>query len=280
MDTDHDNKATHRKDTENLLERFFAGETTPEENMILSCEAEVLADKAGKASREDEADEGLRLIAALDGLGRTPAFEPPADLEDRLERHISRLAYRSRRRRRLRWLSCAATGALVLSLAPSLLRQESADPVRIAAADPSCVLTDTSAAPRKQSMPHEAVSPAPLVARLSDSGAGEDSPKEKRAMTPSPAAVARHLPDRKPVSDPIASLSPLASLSEQLDVVSPALTAAYVDPAQIALQPLSTISQTIDDVYESIDMVTRALSGMSYTFETASEGLALIYDMQ
>lgn len=129
-------------------------------------------------------------------------------------------------------------------------------------------------------MPHEAVSPAPLVARLSDSGAGEDSPKEKRAMTPSPAAVARHLPDRKPVSDPIASLSPLASLSEQLDVVSPALTAAYVDPAQIALQPLSTISQTIDDVYESIDMVTRALSGMSYTFETASEGLALIYDMQ
>ncbi len=68
----------------------------------------------------------------------------------------------------------------------------------------------------------------------------------------------------------------IPDFSDPMIDVMPMITAASIDPANIVIQPLSTISQTVCNVYESVDAVSASFAGIAETLDLVNSSLALV----
>ena len=72
--------------------------------------------------------------------------------------------------------------------------------------------------------------------------------------------------------------SDILTLSEEAFRVMPTGLTAYVDTSELLTQPISTLSQSINSIYESVEIMSEAFSGVATALEAAGNSLALLAD--
>jgi hypothetical protein len=102
----------------------------------------------------------------------------------------------------------------------------------------------------------------PLSASASPAPSASNSPKAAKAPIPSQAIAKINLPD---ITNPVLEITPI-------------IASATLDPSLVMAQPLSTLSQAIDNVYESFNTLSKALSGANDALDALSSGLSGIAD--
>lgn len=264
-----------------LIQRFYDATISPEEMATLlaaaSCPEKYVTDGGDAQLAAD-----LSLIASLAPASQTVLeSDIPAGLEQRLGRHISQLARKpSAKRRWLYSISAAAAVAALLSIGIKVTVTQPSLPTQYAA---TVAGTPAPAAPAAEyngsEQPVRETTPAPATAhpaRISRETMKMVKPEPQEHKIPDRIEGNTELP---PIGEALASLGKMPSASDLVADVTPTLSVAAVDPVWILAQPLSTLSQSVDNVYESLDIVAKALSGVHASITSAAEGLAPVADL-
>lgn len=270
---------TYDIDTVRLLtEKYFNATITEKENEALASFAKELADKGDSIVFPDpQLMADLQMIAALNDFSANTlaaiASTTPKGLEEKLETSISRLARASRWKRIKKAfipaVSAAAAVALIftvgyrITIAPQPQQSDENRNTRIYIAkivDPTQVsqMTQVVATPlastETSNTSHKVTSPN-----------GPIKTKAKKNIQPI-------------VSEPIEQQAEvkIPENIEPIENIIPVLAAAKIDPAQIALQPLSTLQNSVCNACESVDLVSTAFAGIAETFSMVNNSLALL----
>ena len=265
-----------------LTEKFFNATISQKESKVL---ADIARDLAGDNPTCRISDmqllQDLKVVAMLNECASATlqafSLKTPQGLEQRLSNHISSLAADTRRKRFRRIIlpaaGVAAAATLLISvgvnmrfgaesetpLSPSLYSENSA---------PSTV-EETSSNP----IPNIVAEAAPVIAKSSTPVIKNGVTNKRKNVSYSPATSS---PVIMETEIKIPESIELPTFSDPVLEVIPAIAAATIDPSQLALQPLSTLSQTVCNIYESADMVATALAGISETFEMVNSSLSML----
>ncbi len=262
---------TNENDIKRLTEKYFTGDISPEETHSL-LEAADIAD-GGAYDARTLAD--LRMIRALHSPELGQMLAPvPSGLEERLDSHISSLARRRPAMRR--WLAACSAAAAVAIVMTIGLRHHGVDQTSgLASADTPSVLPDlTLTVPDTRgtvTSDPAGATPATIITPAPRRASSAPRPMAKAAQKAAPLSVPAEAPMKATL--PELELSPIVTAT--IRDVRPILASAIVDPSDVLAQPLSTISQSIDNVYMSLDMVAKALRSTSSTLDDAADKLQI-----
>lgn len=268
---------TELHDIKKLIDSYFDGSISPPDTLRL-LEA---ADKCSETDGDSSMFADLRMIKALHSPGMAMAEAPvPEGLEERLENHISSLARKPRAR--FRWLAaCSAAAAVAAIVSIGFRMQTASDQPADLTADSVSAMPRLSLSIPEQSPDNATAQHSPASATVSSPRILKASPKPV-AKTYSAASVPAIDPPSLPISLseslPVFDLTPALSLT--IDDVRPVIASALIDPGDILAQPISTISQSIDNVYVSLEIVAKALSGSESTLDDAAERLNIASGMR
>lgn len=289
------------KMTASLLESFFNASISPDDERRLFHIANFFKRNPEKIppGTDRRLVSDLLMVAtlkeSLEMISMQAASSAPPQLEETLDRHISRLASTERRKTAWRWLkglsAAAAVAAIVVAGMEVADFESPSDNKTILAYSgpaetyneslPSSLRPDTSATAGKSiaekslsrvspsSSPVKSVTPGhrenrsktpPAQVSLSP----EDIDKVHEAINMAMDAVSS---DSRDVIESTAALATLPAITTVVEETLPVLASARIDTDRILLQPITTLGQSIDNVYESVGMLAEAFSGVSATFE-------------
>jgi len=254
-----------------LIDRFFEGTISGEETKKLLQAADKILDDGLLCDNRIILD--LRMIKALHSPEVVAsAGVVPDNLEEKLDRHISTL-YRRRPLHLRRWIAaCSAAATIAAVLTIGFLPDRSRSDSKFSEADSSELLPELSlSVPESRQIAQVGTAP----------DATEKIPETKPSVIPSsPAGKVMTQTSGK------ASVEKMAKLTEKIseinidptiiaaiDDVKPIIASATVNPSVIFAQPMSTVSQTIDNVYTSFEIVAKALSVNNSTLDVAADCL-------
>lgn len=266
-----------------LTEKFFNATLSDHESERLSGYAEELTGKNPPFEINDmQLLNDLELIKSLNSHSEAClealALQTPQELELKLESHISRLARDSRRRMIFKRILPSAAAAAVVAVVATI-GFKATEGIGITGHDSQQYASVTPALKSENTLSSQmnAKSETPVFAELN------------RPIKPSPAAKVSHAATITPVIPPPAikaiATAATATLPEKINIpnfsdpvidVMPMIAAASIDPSKVVLQPLSTLSQTVCNVYESVDAVSSSFAGIAETLELVNSSLALL----
>lgn len=279
------NKPEYRQDEiRNLLERFFDASISQEEMETLTAAAAYFSDNSADICGDPEIRAGLDAVAAIQAASRQILLqEIPIGIEERLDRHISSLARKNSWQKK--WLfpiSTAAAVALFATIGSGLFEQPSSQPALYSVSE------KTAPKPRTVT-PHSSTLSNVASATITpdENSGGAASPSKPLPISRQTSRHSRQASLKEPsaavtpamiqeVSSTIRNLPPA---SDMVVGISPVIAAATIDPSVILAQPLSTISQSVENVYESLEIVSRAFSEINMTVSSAAEGISLIAEL-
>lgn len=263
-----------------LVDEYFEGMISPTDlNRLVTLAEKYLSEQPHDLDRQLESD--VKSILAIEKYSKASISllesRTPADLENKLDAHISKLASRSVIR--WRWLkagSAAACAALLLTVG---IRQFHTGNVTPGEAEiPTIYIAGTTEkeTPKTASpLPLPTITaPEPVQASLRNQTAR--TIPSNRAMDSQPEYV--YIPEQvtnPSIADITASLN-LPDILPSIQEIVPMIAEATVNPAQLVVQPFTTLSQAFDNVFESIATVNSAIMGANETFEVVSDELAKI----
>jgi len=262
-----------------LTERFFDATIRSEEMDVLLTVASC-PEKFLKGKPDDALEADLTVIASLGTASENIlAADIPSGLEQKLESHISRLSGRSAFRRK--WIypvSAAAAVAAIITTGINLTDYTTDTPGQtaevhtgspaISPASPSAEREFLRSGTGIASVPAPAA-PASISGKTRKLKIPEDINKPQDTERTEPTQIHDILP----------TFSRIPPVSDLVADITPTLSTVTIDPAWILAQPLSTLSQSVDNVYESLDIVAKAFSGVNASIASAAEGIAPISDL-
>lgn len=266
-----------------LTEKFFNATLSDQESERLSGYAEELTGENPPFEINDmQLLNDLELIKSLnrhsEACLEALALQTPPELELKLERHISRLARESRRRLIFkRILPSAAAAAVVAVVATIGFKATEGTGITGHESRQYASVTPALKSENTSSSQVNVKSETPVFAELNRPV--QHSPMVKTQHT---AAIPPVIP--APALQAIATAA-TATLPEKINIpnfsdpvidVMPMIAAASIDPSKVVIQPLSTLSQTVCNVYESVDAVSSSFAGIAETFELVNSSLALL----
>ena len=265
-----------------LTEKFFNATLSDQESERLSGYAEDLTGPNPSFEVNDmQLLNDLELIKSLNSHSeaylKALALQTPPELEQILDNQISKLARSSRRRlifkRLIPMTAAAAVVAVVATVGfkateginmenPQKLQYASTPDNAEAGKQSSPQLTGSSESPSfiEINKPVEHV-----AAKVSNSPALHQALSVQTAQALSAVAIATE-PEKINLpyfSDPVIDVMPM-------------IAAASIDPSNIVIQPLSTLSQTVCNVYESVDAVSSSFAGIAETLDLVNSSLSLL----
>ncbi|MBD5358244.1 MAG: hypothetical protein HDR88_14845 [Bacteroides sp.] len=283
-------------DIKKMLSQYFEATISPNDMANLETLASQVA--SGVCNCPDESVKAdMMLIYSLNRFAANSLSEVsasvPDTLEDRLSNHISMLAAESRKKyrksfiRRLTTYSAAASVIAVMGIVGFnyLTHEETPSAPQILIADASLSeKADNPPAELFNSPATEVSSPAKVSSKTT-----AKSGNRKKAVTKTSAnsKIARptetstekevFLAEANEALDPVPPFAKDAYIvSEEAFKVVPSGITAYVETNNILIQPLSTLSQSIYNIYESVEMVADALSAIPTAFDAVSSSLSLL----
>ncbi len=66
------------------------------------------------------------------------------------------------------------------------------------------------------------------------------------------------------------------TISEDVREVMPTMIEAKIETDRLLLQPMTTLSQSFDNVYESVAILSEAFSGIASTFNAVNTSLSTL----
>lgn len=289
-----------------LIGKYFDATISPMEMDQL--EAIASGVDSGKLSCLDKgAIESLRLINAISRYAANSfdefAGSLPQGLEDRLNVHISMLAAKDKSCHKRPWLrkatiySAAAAVAGILAVAGYHLM-----PLPDNGHSPSTIMIanisqeensgetneDSVIAPTRKSLtPPQGIAKAgpakssqTKAISVSKIQRKNDISKDKTTITDTDITNSY----AEKADEALSAIPPFTEdafiLSEEAFRVMPTGVTAYVETSQLLLQPISTLSQSINGIYESVEIMSEALSGVSTALEAVNSSLALLSDLE
>lgn len=265
-----------------LTEKFFNATISENEAERLSGYAEVLAgDNPSFKVSDSKLLNDLTLIRALnchaEACLKSISAETPRELETKLDEHISRLAGASRKRvvfkRLISFSSAAAVIAAVATFGLRYIgngRSESEISSGYASVQSHFCIPEAIAPQSENTAAHTTIPEVQKHAALT-------SARVSHTATIHPVIPSR--PSEQSVTTPMGPIHEkirIPDLSDPMIDVMPMIAAASIDPANIVIQPLSTISQTVCNVYESVDAVSASFAGIAETLDLVNSSLALV----
>lgn len=263
-----------------LIQRFFDATISTEEMdtllTVASCPEKYLKDNKNAVLAAD-----LTLIASLGTASeKILVADIPSGLEQKLERHISRLAGKPKLRKK--WLfsiSAAAAVVAILTVGIKVSVTQQSMPTQYAIDSPdtsalSLALPTLENIGKEENVRRTAPGSSPVASvRISE--------KTRKLKVPVNKTAAGSTEKSEPVQihEVLPSLGTMPSVGDLVADITPTLSAVAIDPAGILAQPLSTLSQSVDNVYESLDIVAKAFSGVNASITSAAEGLAPVADL-
>ncbi len=261
-----------------LTDKFFNATITEKENEALAKFAKELTENGNNiVSSDPQLMADLQMIASLNDFSShtlaSLASRTPEGLEERLEKSISAMARESRWKRIktafIPAISAAAAVALIFTIGYRYTGAPEPQPsnenlnttiyiAKIAEPKPVLQMTQAESAPK---------------------AVAENSKNAKKAAKS--AGAVKHMMKnsiQSVVDEPEEQFAEI-KLPENIGTIEniiPVLAAATIDPAQIALQPLSTLRNSVCNAYESVDMVSTAFAGIAETFSMVNNSLALL----
>ena len=277
-DMNNENKTYTQPDFRPLLQRYFEGDASPSETAVLT-EMAKTAEKEGFQGLTADTADTLRMILRLDRMAET-VIVPPT-LEGNLDRHISRLARSGARKRMRRWIAGAAAVAAIAFTAAWLPRDNSNLTDSLAENDTRLLPELTLEIPAEKELAE--VSERQAESTVSKEAPAVQAPRRlavKPRSSQKPPMASASEPSEETLIPSLSQSAPTTPPSLQLAVVNlePTLSAATVSTGDLLAQPLSTLSQAIDNVYQSLETVHRVFSGVGNTMDTAVEGLTMVTD--
>lgn len=278
MDKGHNIYSDSEQTLRSLLDDYFDGNIPPKDLRHLLALAEEYLDKG--LCRDDVRLEGdLKSILAIDKLAKASISmleaHTPADLESRLDAHISRLASRSKMK--WRWLKAGSAAACAALLVTAGIRQfhinESTPAVYEKPTIYIAALTEPEYPEIVETLPKTPVptpeqTSTPVRHRTVASSAYSASHKNQPEYVYIPEQVTAPT-----VADITASLN-FPDILPSIQEIVPMIAETTVNPSQLVVQPFTTLSQAFDNVLESIATVNSTIMGVNETFETVSDELA------
>ena len=266
-----------------LTEKFFnATLSASEEQALYSYAKELAGDNPSSLTSDPQLLNDLELIRSLKRhseatLEALTLLTPPS-LETTLENHISRLAKADRKKfffkRAISLSSAAAILAAVATIGFKAYDQSGNEkPVAHTYATLSAPVNDQEIkASGTESHNHN-----------TPSFNATEKPLTRPAAKASHAPKTRHALPSEPSLQTATAV--LASVQEKIILpdfadpeinIMPLIAAASIDPSSVVMQPLSTISQTVCNVYESVDAVSMSFAGISDALDLVNSSLALV----
>ncbi len=283
-----------------LTKKYFEATLSPEEEQRLLSFAKEFAGNGGSSPFITDAvlQADLRLIADMSSLGeemiRHMADSAPEALELRLENHISNLAEASRRHKTLipAWLkfsSAAAVAVLAVTAGLHVVEKEAATPhhdtIFVAKNTPE---TTPASVDEKASAPLPVVNSRPVIAQAStpkeNSGRSRKRQRPDDRQTGGPAVIPESVTqalaviniNEAEVEESASALAMVPTISEDVREVMPTMIEAKIETDRLLLQPMTTLSQSFDNVYESVAILSEAFSGIASTFNAVNTSLSTL----
>lgn len=263
-----------------LIQRFFDATISPEEMdtllAVASCPEKYLGDNDDTVLAAD-----LTLIASL-GTASEKILETavPPGLEQKLERHISRIAGKPKLRKK--WLysiSAAAAIVAVFSIGIKVSVTQSSLPAQNAIDSPDTSSFALALPPLENNVRVENTGGTASVSSPVASVNVSEKTRKPKIHVKSSTSQSAEMIEPVQIHDVLPSLGKMPSMSDLVADITPTLSVVSIDPAGMLAQPLSTLSQSVDNVYESLDIVAKALSGVNASITSAAEGLAPVSDL-
>lgn len=289
-----------------LLNKYFEAIISPDEMVRL----ETLAAKvsSGEISYPDKKLENdLMLINSLCGFAdatlTSVADYAPSGLEERLDNHISTLAKDSRRRRTrvilTRIMKYSAASAVIGLMGVGgyfhLSHQDSFS-------YPNELVADMRLSGEKETVASETIPPlVSVIPSPDDTQATPAAISDSRPLATGTLnhVISKHGPRKNATkSENITIVSAtqetyLAQVNEALNPIPPFTTdafiiseeafrvmpigiTAYVETSEILIQPFFTLHQSVNDIYDTVDKVSEAFSGVSTALQAVGSSLALL----
>lgn len=304
-----DNNTLQIHDVRKMLGQYFDATISPTDMAKLKTIAGRLASGLF-ACPDDSVRNDLMLIYSLSEFASeslsTVADRIPDSLEDRLNNHISMLAAETRRKRRKKFIagmtafSAAASVIALMGVVgfKYLSHNDLPSPTesRILIADVSLSEKTDPIPSIKSSSTEEnpllptaasAFTDAPIKSAAAPAAKSKNTRRKSSKKTS--GTPENNLPE-EPVSqkdvflaeanEALNPVPPFAkdaySVSEEAFRVVPSGVTAYVETTHILVQPLSTLSQSIYNIYESMEVVSEALSALPTAFDAVSSSLLLL----
>ena len=278
--TEHDlNTVRH------LTEKFFNATISEAEMSLLDKYAEsILSGKENGVMPDRMLLNDLSVVAALHQLNlRTLdnlSAQTPPGLEARLEKHISRISASSRKRK---WRlaatysgAAAAIAGIILTIGLPSRQPSFPDTNPLPASGQLAAVASTPTAEESHAIDPTTITvaaPGNASVRIQYKSIRKDKKKTTNVTTLNLKAETK-----TPLPEPL-SLPPnmkIPDFTEPVAEIRPMLAAAIIDPSEIVMQPLTTLSQTVSNVYESVDIVSSAFAGIADAFEMVNSSLALL----
>lgn len=265
-----------------LTEKFFNASISDREMSLLSeCARNLTGDNPSVMITDRQLLDDLKFIALLDRHSDAAlqliADTTPAGLRTRLDNHISGLARSSRRHTILtRILPAAAAAAVVLIFLTTGI---------IINSDKTA--TDSLPPVAKADTEATANNPAEETDSRKETTSIPESLFPKECHSPEASSIAQV---KNPVPSPglnqdnqqgsgtmaIPADLKLPSIPDPLLDIKPMITSITIDPSALMIQPLSTLSQTVCNVYESVDIVSSAFADIAETIDMVNSSLAMM----
>ncbi|MDE6096136.1 MAG: hypothetical protein K2G52_08105 [Muribaculaceae bacterium] len=266
-----------------LTEKFFNATLSASEEQALYSYAEELAgDNPSSLTSDPQLLNDLELIRSLKRhseatLEALTLLTPPS-LETTLENHISRLARTDRKKfffkRAISLSSAAAILAAVATIGFKAYDQSGNEkPVAHTYATLSAPLND------QEIKTSETESPNLNTHSFNATEKSLTHPAAKASHAPKTRHALPSEPSLQTATAVLASVQEKIILPDFADPeinIMPLIAAASIDPSSVVMQPLSTISQTVCNVYESVDAVSMSFAGISDALDLVNSSLALV----
>ena len=78
------------------------------------------------------------------------------------------------------------------------------------------------------------------------------------------------------VEESASALAMVPTISEDVREVMPTMIEAKIETDRLLLQPMTTLSQSFDNVYESVAILSEAFSGIASTFNAVNTSLSTL----
>lgn len=299
---------SNRPAIEMLIESYFNATASPEDIRYLLQMARAVEKADGPEHSQifqelsPEIINDLYTILSLENWGSAvlQKYEnkTPPDLEKRLEDHIAKLSKLERKRSWARWTTTVSSAAAVVIImtiglflispksesthdvkgTPSLLATQKGNDLNtdnFQNSDDKNLGAETS--PRQPVISVAAVGPDnKLIADKGKKKAARHipSPVVKNFNHPSEAVEFVTQNHEEFVTQPATAASVI--IPENLSTfeeIFPKIATAAVNPTQLVVLPFTTLSQSFDNIIETITAVSVALSGVNDSFNTASSEL-------
>lgn len=234
------------------------------------------------ASKEIPADLllDLRMIASLNGgIDILPTAAVPDGLAQRLDNHISSLAKASRRKLIWRRIVASASAAAVLLFAVTFGVYRNHEPSSVADADTSLIPELNLAIPELNLS-----NPQPEQIAQSEPTPHVEAPtkSESHVTVHKPAPLKTQLSSAANVTAAVntsAGVKSMAEVQESISEIMPTVSSAIVIPDKVTVHPLSVVSQAFDNIYHSIEIVSKAFSATNSDIDNSLNRIAQASDV-